>query len=1013
MDLTVLAASGTHTTFTYSNLSSIRVAQGQAVLAGTTIGTAGTAAKTGLKLSAASSTSTQPSKAIDPIGFLTSTDAIIDPSTPTTSTTTSATPAVGTDTANISDTVDSANCPVHTPVPALISKDDEQGDFLISPDAAGQITSSGGDPQNPCVEAMFVTDQLAQAAADVSADHPDRFNNADEYSKYWQDAIARSGLILDPAAAADDTCLQTPDSSDVGEEISIIFSCEARTRPSLVTVTSVDGSHIMTVEGTDSRDVIISEAQSVAWAFSQWGKKRCRAGDVVSGVFPLTKAQASKGGAKDRCNVEQNIRAAARLIFDVEKLPLIQRPHSTPFEKMIGGWNTIPYALGKDKSSFMITGPADNWTPSADCQQLITQWQVQVESDTSPLGEYAAKIPAHTPNATSPSNAGTGPGSPSTASSGTNTTTDTTTSAPDSSTPAELDSAVHSTLDKYPAPAAQCHVEASVIYDWLVQVDAESGEQASSSMAHISLIAWISSQESSLRPAVQPGIDSLVSRLSSTRRSLPSPPLTSQLAPASQSLQSLSSQVVTLALSMAGHPENGEWVMQSTCGTTGDQIVATSGPATSAQDLSSEQVAAMIYAQAMGLGLGKNAALIGIFVGEAESHLNNLTKGDSWRGGPHKGHMTPSRGVFQQMGSWVPAPYKAWSGQPWTMDTSENYTKDNAWGPNGWAEHDPRMNVQLAANLFFTGPAYDSKAGLEDDPKFQANASNPNLDQSTALAIAHDVQGFSTSDLSYYASNFNEARKVMDRIVTGQIPVPSYLNDPVTSRRTTSITLAGSATSGASISMVQASDPCPASGAASVGFSAPGSTKLPYNSRVPAQWGFDIGGVHPMTYYSQYDPRWSEESTIFSRPFKDCACGPTSLSMVIATLAADSSVTPTVIAQRQKALGGQEPGHCGTGDKGVLVKIAQEHGLHAQALGSDFTTGTDIIKRGGMLIASVTAGHFTKGGHWIVIRGVTADGHWLVANALMGYYNPTTLTEVYAPSSSDFPLNQGLIGIWR
>jgi cell wall-associated NlpC family hydrolase len=205
------------------------------------------------------------------------------------------------------------------------------------------------------------------------------------------------------------------------------------------------------------------------------------------------------------------------------------------------------------------------------------------------------------------------------------------------------------------------------------------------------------------------------------------------------------------------------------------------GGPTPAENPTREQVAATIYSQARGLGLGRNAALIGIFVANAESSLQNLPRGDVWRSGQYTGVMTDSRGAFQQKAAWVPGPYQAWSGQAFNPAVSDQFSEATAWGPGGWAVNDPRMNVALSANLFMTGPAYNPRAGLEDAPLFKQVRNGVTVDENTALEIAYWVQRFNiSSDRAYYISRFSEAKKIFDQIEAGKVPVPPFVNDSVT-----------------------------------------------------------------------------------------------------------------------------------------------------------------------------------------------------------------------------------------
>lgn len=212
-----------------------------------------------------------------------------------------------------------------------------------------------------------------------------------------------------------------------------------------------------------------------------------------------------------------------------------------------------------------------------------------------------------------------------------------------------------------------------------------------------------------------------------------------------------------------------------------------SGGASPLENPTREQVAGAIYAQAMGLGLGEVAAYIGIGVGISETGLSNNTTGDCWTATPQCSlGRTGSRGVFQQFAGWVP-PGLEWSGLPApTGGYGTDYglfNERNAWGVNGWARNDPRMNVHQAANMFFLGPNYSATAGLEDDALFQSVRSRApeGLSPDTVFNIAHNVQGFPIAHKASYIANFfgnsggKSAISYLKDIKEGRIPVPPFV----------------------------------------------------------------------------------------------------------------------------------------------------------------------------------------------------------------------------------------------
>lgn len=146
-------------------------------------------------------------------------------------------------------------------------------------------------------------------------------------------------------------------------------------------------------------------------------------------------------------------------------------------------------------------------------------------------------------------------------------------------------------------------------------------------------------------------------------------------------------------------------------------------------------------------------------------------------------------------------------------------------------------------------------------------------------------------------------------------------------------------------------------------------------------------GSIPTVFYSQADPRWS--SLTFHPAcgnVASCGCGATSFAMVAATIKNDGSITPqkTVELWNQKgwALAG------GTA-WAAMHNAPKEYGFNMEILAErpgGRITADDLAKvanavRSGKLVIMTgkgSSGLFTSGGHLVVVRGVTADGQFLV-----------------------------------
>lgn len=136
------------------------------------------------------------------------------------------------------------------------------------------------------------------------------------------------------------------------------------------------------------------------------------------------------------------------------------------------------------------------------------------------------------------------------------------------------------------------------------------------------------------------------------------------------------------------------------------------------------------------------------------------------------------------------------------------------------------------------------------------------------------------------------------------------------------------------------------------------------------------GGSREIVYYNQADPEWC------SQPYgKDTlgkyGCGPTTLAMAVSSLTGTAQ-TPEDVAQ-WAVKNGYWARHGGSYLS--IVGGAEALGLRVE---SGTGCGADRLRQelagGKMAVALMTKGHFTNGGHFILLRGVTLDGSVLVAD---------------------------------
>jgi hypothetical protein len=145
----------------------------------------------------------------------------------------------------------------------------------------------------------------------------------------------------------------------------------------------------------------------------------------------------------------------------------------------------------------------------------------------------------------------------------------------------------------------------------------------------------------------------------------------------------------------------------------------------------------------------------------------------------------------------------------------------------------------------------------------------------------------------------------------------------------------------------------------------------PFAESTPSgQWKAELRrGEVP--YFIQYDSRWAFHE-YGSSCMGNTACGPTCLAMAAAGLAGDETCTPDVVSDYA-----QDTGYYveGSGTSWELFTSGAGHfGLRGETIDTDEDTMKEKLRDGCVLIASLTPGDFTMGGHFIVIYGTGIGG---------------------------------------
>jgi hypothetical protein len=155
-------------------------------------------------------------------------------------------------------------------------------------------------------------------------------------------------------------------------------------------------------------------------------------------------------------------------------------------------------------------------------------------------------------------------------------------------------------------------------------------------------------------------------------------------------------------------------------------------------------------------------------------------------------------------------------------------------------------------------------------------------------------------------------------------------------------------------------------------------TDLDYLTGVSYEGVTFSDGATEVVYYAQFDSRWADAPYGLQGTIGSSGCGPTSLAIAVSSLSGQ-----TVDPEHMASWAYQNGYKCeGNGSYHSLIpEGAARFGLTVDYAGiNDAQKIVDALASGSLVVAIMTAGHFTKGGHFIVLRGVTADGNILVAD---------------------------------
>lgn len=137
-------------------------------------------------------------------------------------------------------------------------------------------------------------------------------------------------------------------------------------------------------------------------------------------------------------------------------------------------------------------------------------------------------------------------------------------------------------------------------------------------------------------------------------------------------------------------------------------------------------------------------------------------------------------------------------------------------------------------------------------------------------------------------------------------------------------------------------------------------------------------GGREVIYYNQLDERWADTMYGTSGTIGEAGCGPTAMAIVTSTLTGTPH-DPVELSEWSVANGHSCEGN---GSYHSLIPAAAEaYGLSWESVPPDDPQAmVDALADGKLVVAIMAKGHFTNSGHFIVLRGVTAEGKILVAD---------------------------------
>jgi hypothetical protein len=180
---------------------------------------------------------------------------------------------------------------------------------------------------------------------------------------------------------------------------------------------------------------------------------------------------------------------------------------------------------------------------------------------------------------------------------------------------------------------------------------------------------------------------------------------------------------------------------------------------------------------------------------------------------------------------------------------------------------------------------------------------------------------------------------------------------------------------------------------------APGMVEPPLPDDCPQPAAGGAGGVPgtgagQVPLYTQCDPRWAYNSYGCGSTMKSAACGPTSLAMVI-SYHLGREVLPPETAALALSKGWRI---CGNGTAwAAMTGMPPIYGLKSKSI--SWAEAKTYLAQGLPIIQSQANGYFTRGGHFIVLTGISPDGKTFYINDPDGFHRTTATEAQIAPTA--------------